>query len=134
MYISATRTARQYISRPARQLLKLPECGHDVVDPPRISERSDRRMPDHRDQLHHLRCGGKERAMNAYRKICTDADLLNALVEHDRYMLDAGYESPDDKSLEPKAAANWRRMREAVANYSSASVARHRGLSAACAN
>jgi hypothetical protein len=67
-------------------------------------------------------------------KICTDADLLNALVEHDRYMRDAGYESPDDKSLGPKAAANWRRMREAVASYSSASVVANHGLSAACAN
>lgn len=72
--------------------------------------------------------------MNVHSKICTDTDLLELLVEHDRYMRDAGYESPDDRSLHPKAAANWRRMREAVASYSSASVARHRGLSAACAN
>lgn len=72
--------------------------------------------------------------MSTQNRTFTDSDLLNALVEHDRYMLDVGYANPDDKSLHPKAAANWRRMREAVASYSSASVAGERKLIVACAN
>jgi hypothetical protein len=72
--------------------------------------------------------------MNAHSRIITDTDLLELLVEHDRYMLGLGFDGPDDRALGPKSAALWRRMREAVASYSSASVARNRNLCVACAN
>jgi hypothetical protein len=40
--------------------------------------------------------------------------LAKALEAHDRYMLDAGYQSPDSDALHPKAAENWRNVRVAL--------------------
>lgn len=50
------------------------------------------------------------RAVNSY------AVMRDALAAHDAYMLDAGYCcGPESDALHPKAAANWRRIRAALA-------------------
>jgi len=47
-------------------------------------------------------------------------DLLEFAMAHDAYMLDAGYPGPDEPSLHPKAAANWRHCRAAIAKATGA--------------
>lgn len=49
------------------------------------------------------------------RLIAASHDLLSFAKAHDAYMLDAGYSGPDDTALHPKAAANWRACRAAIA-------------------
>lgn len=42
-------------------------------------------------------------------------EMRDALKAHDAYMSDAGYSGPSDAALHPKAAANWRRVRDVLA-------------------
>jgi hypothetical protein len=49
------------------------------------------------------------------RLISAAPDLLAALEAHDAYMLATGFNGPDESSLHPRAAANWRNVRAAIA-------------------
>jgi hypothetical protein len=49
------------------------------------------------------------------RLISAAPDMLAALEAHDAYMRDIGHSDPDCEALHPKAAANWRRVRAAIA-------------------
>lgn len=55
-----------------------------------------------------------ERRANA-RLIAAAPEMLGVLMAHDAYMLDAGYEGPEDTALHPKAAENWRNVRAIIA-------------------
>lgn len=57
--------------------------------------------------------------------IAAAPDLFEFAAAHDAYMLDAGYSGPDDSSLHPKAAANWRACRSALSRATATSEVEH---------
>jgi hypothetical protein len=67
-------------------------------------------------QIDNLIVGLRERASQLSTLAQERDALVQACMAHELYMLESGYSDPADIALHPRAAANWRLVRAALAS------------------